>query len=307
MMNNIKIPYFVYPIIFGLMLGWLVAMVIGAVSARPKPLPAIKTAKATKAVASPMLTDKVIEDNVFALELKPDEQSVTEANGQVVYNPDGTIASGSPSQAAPPPPPFTAKLLGILKDAGGLNSIAIINMDNGTVSIKLGGEKNGLKLISLDELSAVVEKDRKKYTITIEKGSTIANTAQTKKGNAPQPAAAVKPNASQSSGTNINVNLNRDEVRSELKDLNKVLQSALVSPFYNDGQFLGYRVTRLRDDSPLRKLGLLPGDTITRINGNELKSPELLFNMLSQVDDISAISIDMIRNTEKKTIFVEIQ
>ena len=63
----------------------------------------------------------------------------------------------------------------------------------------------------------------------------------------------------------------------------------------------------MKDDSPLKKIGLQTGDMIARINGNDLKSPEILFNMLSQIDDIDAISVDMIRNNEKKTLFVEIQ
>ena len=306
MMNNIKIPYLVYPIVFGLMMGWLVAEIAGGIFVRPKPLPAVKTVKTAKPADIFKTADEAISDNLFGLELKPADAPLDATGGQIVYNPDGTVASVGAAQATPPPPPFTAKLLGVLKDSEGLNSIAVINMDNGTVSIKLGGEKNGIKVVSLDDLSAVVEKDRKKYTITIERGESIAHLATAKK-DTKQEASKTNNKETQSAGGNININLKRDEVRTELKDLNKILQSALVSPFYQDGQFLGYRVTRMREDSPLRRLGLQPGDTITRINGSELKSPELLFNLLSQIDDISAISLDMIRNTDKKTIFVEIQ
>ncbi len=301
MMNNIKIPYLIYPVILGLMAGWLASAAAGSVFARPRPLPAVKARQAAKPVSTPQLTETVIADNIFALELSPVPAGAAAGPGGTVYNPDGTPVSGG-QPGVPPPPPFTAKLLGVLKDSAGENSIAIVSTDNGTVSIRLGGEKNGLKVASLDDFSAVVEKERRKYTLTLEKGESVLPAPGAKPAEKDAPKAEA-----QQTGTNINIGLKRDEVRTELKDLNKILQSALVSPFYQEGEFQGYRVTRMREDSPLRKLGLQPGDTITRINGNELKSPELLFNMLSQIDDISAISIDMIRNTEKKTIFVEIQ
>lgn len=291
-MNSIKIPYLIYPVILGLIVGWFTSSVIGNAFARPKPLPAVSVRKTDKPTAVPRLTENIIRDNIFALALSPAPVNNSASTGN---NPEVAGAD-----VPPPPPPFTAKLLGILKYARGENGIALISTDEGTVSIKLGGEKNGLKLVSLDDFSAVVEKEGKKYTLTLEKGDTNPQGTRTATKEAAPP-------QQQQTGANINIGLKRDEVRSELKDLNKILQSALVSPFYQNGEFLGYRVTRMREDSPLRKLGLMPGDTITRINGSELKSPEPLFSMLSQIDDISAITMDMIRNTEKKTIFVEIQ
>lgn len=59
-------------------------------------------------------------------------------------------------------------------------------------------------------------------------------------------------------------------------------------------------------DSVLRSLGLKNGDAIMRINGEELKSPEVLFSMLSSVENVSAVTLDLERAGQKKTIFVEI-
>ena len=111
----------------------------------------------------------------------------------------------------------------------------------------------------------------------------------------------------QDSGTNVNITVPRDELKNDLKDVNKVLQSARVATFYENGNFVGYRVAMLKPESPLLKLGLKVGDVITRINGSELTNPAALFNMFSQVDDISALNVDMLRNNEKKSLFVEIR
>lgn len=291
-MINIKVPYIVYPIVLGLMTGWLVSVVIGNINVSPKPLPVPKVKSKQIARPTPEIIEKIINSNIFGLEARP--AVLRDESGEVAVD-----STGKEIQAPPPPPPFNAQLLGVLKSEDGLNGIAIITVDNGTISIRIGSEKDGLKLLSLEDFSAIIEKERKRYTLVLEQGESLVKKSAAGK-------VADKP-ATVQTGSNVNITLERESVQEELKDLNKILQSALVSPFYDAGNFLGYRVTRMREDSPLRKLGLMPGDTITRINGSELKSPELLFSMLSQIDDISAISIDMIRNNEKKTVFVEIQ
>lgn len=294
--NNFKIPYIVYPIIIGIMVGWLFSKIIGSFFYEANPLPIAKKTQEFKKVSIDELSKKSIEINLFNLSLTPVVESSAEnidINGQ-------QASSG----ATPPTPPFNAKLIGVLKDSNGINSIAIIVIDNNTFSIKIGNEKNGIKLISLEDFSAVVEKDRKQYTINLDKSASVVSATQIKNRNntTSQNNVSISTN-----GSNININVKREDVQNELKDLNKILQSALVSPYYEGGEFKGYRVARMKDDSPLKKIGLQTGDMIARINGNDLKSPEILFNMLSQIDDIDAISVDMIRNNEKKTLFVEIQ
>ncbi len=294
--NNFKVPYIIYPIIIGIMVGWLFSVIIGSFFYDAKPLPVAKKTQEFKKVSTDELSKKSIETNLFNLSLTP----VVESSSETTDSNGNQISDG----ATPPTPPFNAKLIGILKDANGINSIAIIVVDSNTFSIKVGNEKNGIKLISLEDFSAVVERDRKQYTINLEKSATVVSSVKMR-----NQSNTTSQNNTQIStnGSNININVKREDVQNELKDLNKILQSALVSPYYEGGEFKGYRVARMKDDSPLKKIGLQTGDMIARINGNDLKSPEILFNMLSQIDDIDAISVDMIRNNEKKTLFVEIQ
>lgn len=278
-MINVKIPYVLYPLVLGLMSGWFVSTVVAALSVTVKEVPKPVIKKDIKRRTASEAASFVITKNMFSLSLAP----VSAAS----ENPDGSPAAISAA-------PFNGKLIGLIKNAKNNSGIAVINVDGTTVSIKTGDEKDGMKLVSIDNITAVIEKNNRKYSVLLEGGDTAAITAGTTA-------------APQGSGINTNISLKRSDIQAELKDLNKILQSALVSPFSQNGELVGYRVTRLRDDSPLKKLGLNQGDIITRINGSELKSPEILFNMVGQIDDISAISIDMIRNNDKKTLFVELQ
>lgn len=281
-MISLKIPYIIYPLAVGLMAGWLVSSIIGSTSVSPKSLPIPKIKREVKRINPNDMVKNIVEKNIFGLLISPVSVASTQSGGET----NGVQAA-----------PFDGKLIGLIQNPKNKDGIAIITTEGLTLSIKTGAEKNGLKLVSIDNITAIIEKNKKNYAVRLEGGDNPINNASS---------SAATP-AVQSSGSNLNVGIKRAEIQAELKDLNKILQSALVSPQYTNGEFAGYRVTRMKDDSPLKKLGLNQGDIITRINGSELKTPEILFNMLSQIDDISAISIDMIRDNDKKTLFVELQ
>ncbi len=296
-MNNFKIHYLVYVVVIGLAFGWLIATIIGANIASPKPTPTVKKVEADDRIPLGTLARNAIDSNIFSLGRSTDVGAVSSTNSGA--NAGDSTGADNLSSFDAPPPPFSAALLGIFQRGLKNSGYAIIQLDNGTIVLHTGETKNNLTLLSLDVTSALVERDNRKYSLVLAGSLATAS----KGNNGKQPTTTTAP---VTQGSNINVTLARNDIKDELKDLNKVLQSALVSPFYKDGEYLGYRVARMKAESPLAKLGLKQGDVITRINGSELKSPEPLFGMLGQIDEISAISIDMIRENEKKSIFVEI-
>ena len=119
----------------------------------------------------------------------------------------------------------------------------------------------------------------------------------------PPPVAA----ASTSDGT-LQYTLQRGEIIDQLKDMNTLVRSLQISPLFDGSEYLGYRVTRMDGDSPAKQLGLQLGDVIIRVNGEDFQEgPKPLFEMMNKIDEISVVTIDVTRNGEKKTLFVEIQ
>lgn len=299
-MVNFRLPYLVYPIVIGIAAGYLISVITGSVFMAPKPLPVprIKKVEKTNLDVNKAAAD-IIAKNIFLLDVTPAAVAVSSAadtaTGQPIVTKDGAPLN--------PPPPFKASLIGIIYDEVNHTGIATINTDNNTISISLGKTKDGITLVDLSYSFATIEKDKKRYSIVIDNGAVVQSMPQ-KQASTQVANTGVK---IQDSGSNINITVPRDELKNDLKDINKVLQSARVATFYEEGNFVGYRVAMLKPESPLLKLGLKVGDVITRINGSELTNPAALFNMFSQVDDISALNVDMLRNNEKKSLFVEIR
>lgn len=299
-MVNFKLPYIVYPVIIGIAAGYLISVITGSAFMAPKPLPVprIKKVEKDNLDVNKAAAD-IIAKNIFLLDVTP---APIISNAGVESGDDGKPIVTKDGVPLNPPPPFKAALIGIIYDEVNHTGIATINLDNSTVSISLGKTKEGITLVDLSFNFATIEKDKKRYSIVIDNGAVVQSMPKKQAEQAANTGVKV-----QDSGTNINITVPRDELKNDLKDVNKVLQSARVATFYEDGNFVGYRVAMLKPESPLLKLGLKVGDIITRINGSELTNPAALFNMFSQVDDISALNVDMLRNNEKKSLFVEIR
>lgn len=299
-MVNFKLPYLIYPIVLGIAFGYLVSTIASSIYTSPKPLPVPRVKKVAKEqIDYNSAAANIINKNIFLLDTTPKAQNITGSSVEAAG--ENLSSTGAPLN---PAPPFNASLIGIIYDEVNNTGIATINLDSGTVSISLGGEKEGIKLVELQYSFANISKDGKMYSLVIDNGAKVESMAVSdfKKPSSIETGVKI-----QDTGTNINITVPRDELKNDLKDINMVLQSARVATFYEDGQFVGYRVAMLKPESPLLKLGLQVGDIITRINGSELTNPAALFNMFSQVDDISALNVDMLRNKEKKSLFVEIR
>ncbi|MDR2104768.1 MAG: hypothetical protein LBP51_03325 [Deferribacteraceae bacterium] len=247
------------------------------------------------AAALDALALAVAERNIFDIEKDiPQPERVSGGGG---------ARSGQPSLDGAG---FDGRLTGIIAGTDGSDIRAILLKSNKDVLVlKQGLDIEGYKLESIDAASAVVSYNGAEHTLELQDGlKDSASTPPVSRG--AQPFRPSTPATVRSEATE-NITLDRAEITSQIKDINKVISTLLASPAYVDGSLAGYRIVRMQNESPVRKLGIQPGDIINRINGEELTNPQILFNMLQEVADINAISVDITRNGARKTLFVEVQ
>ncbi|NOZ25048.1 MAG: hypothetical protein GXO94_03020 [Nitrospirae bacterium] len=103
------------------------------------------------------------------------------------------------------------------------------------------------------------------------------------------------------------ITIKRKEALSLAQNLNKLLTTVRIAPYYQKDKFVGYQLSMLRRDSFLYKLGLRRGDILKRINGEDVSSPQKAMELLSKIQDITAVNIDLMRKGEKKSLFIEIE
>jgi type II secretion system protein C len=104
----------------------------------------------------------------------------------------------------------------------------------------------------------------------------------------------------------LNFKVSRADVIKELKDINSLMRTIYIGPYYNKNEFVGYRISRIRKDSILDKIGLQSGDVIVRINNDTVENPQKLLQLLSKISDVTAVKIDILRRGKKESLFIEI-
>ncbi len=288
-MNTIKIPWFIYPVLAAFSFAWLIT---GFISYKHTPtvMEGIKLGGKKSAAVKTADIAIITEKNIFSLKTAsaaPSSETLVTESGEIITA----------------PPPRNIKLIGILLGHRH-KSYAFFDLDGEKVLLAVGETFSGVKLESLDKTSGTVVTATGKTKLELYSAGSVLQSSQ--------PGAAP---AGDESGDDAEpgdmtptekVSMTRADFVSNLGDINNIIKSVLMRPYEKEGQIVGFRLSRMTKDSVLRNLGLKNGDAIMRINGEELKSPEVLFSMLSSVENVSAVTLDLERAGQKKTIFVEI-
>lgn len=72
-------------------------------------------------------------------------------------------------------------------------------------------------------------------------------------------------------------------------------RSARLVPSYKDGKAQGFKLFAIRPSSILASLGFKNGDTLARINGHELSSPDKALEVYTKIRDANKIECDLVR------------
>lgn len=225
--------------------------------------------------------EDILKNNPFKLKVeenKPAQESVQDIKSET------TIATPSDKLSA----------LGYVDDQGRI--LALVKLNDDVKVFSSEKEVEGYIIDYVDNNTIFVSKGGKVYEVKLEKDNTIIRNSVKK-----------QPISNPSSNKTNNYKINRQEIEKQLKDINSLIRTVFISPYYNNNEFIGYRISRMTRDSILRKIGINPGDVIVRINGDSVENPQRMMELLSKISDVTAVSIDILRRGQKQSVFVEIQ
>jgi general secretion pathway protein C len=189
---------------------------------------------------------------------------------------------------------FKGTLVGIIK--GQEKSFALIRDEQNFFILSEGETDKGLKVEEIGLKDVTIIYQGKKYNLKLASSDkTYLNT---------QKYSGVE--QTNGAGTTKTV-VTRKDVEENMSDINGLIRTMYISPYYVGGEFVGYRIARMRMDAFLRKAGIENGDVLVRMNGEKVDTPEKMFELFTRWKDASAVTIDLLRMDQRKTILVEIQ
>ena len=85
--------------------------------------------------------------------------------------------------------------------------------------------------------------------------------------------------------------------------LGRFLQGVGTEPHLDDGQFVGFRLTRLYPADPrFENIDLRPGDTVLRVNGQSIERPEQALQVWHGLRVASELMIAYLRDGEPREL-----
>lgn len=93
-------------------------------------------------------------------------------------------------------------------------------------------------------------------------------------------------------------------------ELEEVLEAGLgrflgrigVEPHVEEGRFVGFRVTELRDEALFTGVDLRPGDTVLTVNGQSIERPDHAFTVWTGLRVASELDVTILRDGERKAL-----
>jgi len=101
--------------------------------------------------------------------------------------------------------------------------------------------------------------------------------------------------------------IDRDMLDQAMGNMSALSRAARVRPKKKGGQYIGYRLYRIRTTGPLKPLGLRNNDVVTAVNGMSITSPDQALKAFNTLQTASTIELEIERKGKPMTIEYEIQ
>jgi len=292
--RNISLRKILYPFICAILTAYVSTAVIGVVYSSNE-IPVIKTVSnkqnSTPKKVENISTSDIETRNIFKTKIT----STVEQSTASQTNPQTKPQTISPDNL------LGYNLLGIFQEQASPEAF-IENKDKVVKVIKQGQMFEGFKLVKVNFDGVELLKDKHIQTLKFAIPKTTTDVAMSISDK-------TTPNKTMEKTVNNvdNISIRKEEVMNDTQDMNKLLTSMVIAPYYNGAVFVGFKFELIKADSLLSKIGLKRGDIIKSINGTEIKSVQQALDLFSTINNITAVNIDIIRGTEKKSIFVDIK
>jgi general secretion pathway protein C len=111
----------------------------------------------------------------------------------------------------------------------------------------------------------------------------------------------LQPDRSFSPAATQKIFLERAEIDKALENINDLMQQVKVMPNFDNGEPDGFRLSGIKTDSLVRKMGLRNGDVITGVNGNPIRTMEDAMGFYQQLSGASSVILQTKRRGREKT------
>lgn len=182
---------------------------------------------------------------------------------------------------------YNLKAIFSTQSNGGLAIIEEKSSLKDNLTLNAGEDINGYLLTKLYKDYVLFTKDGKEYILKIdnENKTTYELKSSDKEKN-------------NNSTTDNKIILSKSTIKSYMNNLEEVSKNIILKEFKSGDSIDGFKIEKIVQNSDFSKLGLKDGDIIKSVNSSKLSSYGEVYNIFNNIDNISYLSIEVLRNNE---------
>jgi general secretion pathway protein C len=104
-----------------------------------------------------------------------------------------------------------------------------------------------------------------------------------------------------------NIPIKRSQIEGAVQNPNQLLQEIRIRPHFEKGKLDGLTITAIKPDSIFRKMGLVSGDILTRVDGEKIESMNDALKFYETIKSASTVKLDIKRRGRMQTIEYNIE
>jgi general secretion pathway protein C len=101
--------------------------------------------------------------------------------------------------------------------------------------------------------------------------------------------------------------IRREKLLENFANVGSLSTQATVTPYFVDGQQLGFRLSQIRAGGVLQQMGLQEGDVLQKVNGLDIHTPQEALQAYQQLQTESTVRLSILRNNSSTTLTYEIR
>ena len=177
---------------------------------------------------------------------------------------------------------------------GGLVIIALKAKPNDSEVIGLGEQFQGYTLKMILENGAVLEKGGQTYSLYFAEEKEKKQYTKRSKAKTPQ----------EDDGGIKQVS--KSDITHYAKNVKQIWKDIGIVEVRKNGKITGFKVTRIKANTPFANLGLRKGDIIIKANNKEMKSYKDAIAIYKGIDKLEALELVVLRNNQETELVYEI-
>jgi len=246
-------------------------------------------------------------------------------NKRNIFNATPPSDTPEPPRAEPPPPPpevpatpLPLKLVGIMAgtkaQAPRFAIIESLGSPPGQAVYQVGDSVQQVFIVDILPGCVVLDRGGGQQKLCFEKDAGTAPAP----GAAPRAAAAASapppaPRPSDAGGADIvridtgTWQVRREKLLENFANVGSLSSQATVTPYFVQGQQLGFRLSQIRAGGVLQQIGLQEGDVLQKVNGLDIHTPQEALQAYQQLQTESTVRLSILRNNSPTTLTYEIR